>query len=70
MQFFGRPRDGSKVIYCPVEGVCLQQWACISNVNKGQGAVNSITDGQQKEQEPRGDDCTQTYKLIKPQRLS
>lgn len=26
------------------------QWACISDVNKGQGAVSSITDGQQNEQ--------------------
>ncbi|KAB5537117.1 hypothetical protein PHYPO_G00115150 [Pangasianodon hypophthalmus] len=26
------------------------QWACISDVNKGQGAVTSITDGQQNEQ--------------------
>lgn len=26
------------------------QWACISDVNKGQGAVSSVTDGQQNEQ--------------------
>lgn len=26
------------------------QWACISDVNKGQGAVSAITEGQQNEQ--------------------